>query len=288
MSMDSNRVLMCTGSIATQPYYFEKLMVNIYSIEELCYVMYENAFMLDRDVINYKLVEWIDTECELKALAKELYSLVNQGAMTVSFVSTILGYVGYYDAEEIAKVEDILKSNVTMSVYEKWKSKADFLFENRHFVMALAEYERIISKLPEEEVELKSRVFNNMGVTYMTLELYESAAECFRQACEAAPNEVAYTHWLKVKRLSLPEEEYIKFVTGQDGDYRPGVSIESELEQIKVEFDESEAATRMRELFNLKTKQKDMPHYYEEIGRMTEQLKADYREIVMEADKTVN
>lgn len=287
MSIDSNRVLMCTGSIAKTPYYFDKVFVNVYSIEELCYVMYENAFLLDRDIVNFKLVEWIDKECELKQLAKELYTMVNQGVMTVSFVGTILEYVGYYGPDEIAKVEEILKSNVTMSVYEKWKSKADFLFENRHFVLALAEYEHVLNNLPEDETELMSRIYNNMGVTYMTLYLYESAVECFKHSYEIDGNETAYGHLLKVKRLQLDEDEYIRFIAEKEGAYVPGVSIESELEKIKQEFDESEEATAMKALFELKS-QRDVSQYYDEIGKMTEQLKRDYREIVLEADGNAN
>lgn len=288
MSMNSNRVLMCTGSVAKNPYYFSKVFVNVYSIEELCYVMYENAFMLDRDVVDYKLVEWIDRECELKQLAKDLYSMVNQGVMTVSFVSYILEYVGYYGPDEIAKVENILKSNVSMSVYEKWKSKADFLFENRHYILALSEYEHILENLPEDEVELMSRIYNNMGVTYMMLYLYGSAYECFEHSYEANGNETAYSHMLKAKRLELNEDEYIRFVTSREGAYVPGVSIESELEQIKTDFDGSEAALHMKELFDLKLQQREVSRYYEEIGTMTEQLKRDYREIVLEADKNGN
>jgi len=287
MSIDSNRVLMCTGSIANTPYYFDKVFVNVYSIEELCYVMYENAFLLDRDIVNFKLVEWIDKECELKQLAKELYSLVNQGAMTVSFVATILEYVGYYSRDEIAKVEEILKNNVTMSVYEKWKSKADFLYENRHYVLALAEYEHILDNLPEDEAEIKSRIYNNMGVTYITLYLYESAIECFKRSYEIDGNDTAYSHYLKAKRLELSEDDYIRFISGLEGAYVPVTTIESELEEIKLSFDESEAAVRMKELFELKS-QKDITQYYNEISIMTERMKRDYREIVLEADRNGN
>lgn len=284
--MTGNRVLMCTGKIAKNPYYFDKVYVNVYSIEELCYVFYENAFLLDKDIVQKELVDWIDKECKLHDLARELYTLINQNAMTVSFVGTILQYVGFYSQDEIEKVESILRMNVSMNVFEKWKAKADFLFENRHYLLAIQEYEHVLENLGEDEFDLKSRIYNNMGVTYMSLYLFESAVDCFRKAYEIDNNEVAYKHYFKAKRLQLSEEEYIRFVADEENAYLTSIPIESELEQIKADFDASDKAKHMKELFALKD-QKDAMLYYEEIGRMSEQLKADYRDIVLEAEKSM-
>lgn len=279
-----NRVLICTGKLATTPYYFEKVYTNIYSIEELCYVIYENAFLIEKDIMDRKLVEWIDKELCLPKLARELYMLINQNALVSSFAGTILEYAGYYNHDEIEKVESILRLNVSMNVFEKWKAKADFLFENRHFLLAIREYEKILENIGEDETELISKVYNNMGVTYMSLYLYDSATECFKKSYEINNNETAKKHLLTAMRLKLTDEEYIRYIADEEDAYRMSVPIESRLEAVKQEFDDSDTAKSMKELFE-KKEGKDAGLYYQEIAKMTEELKTDYREIALEAEK---
>ena len=198
----TNRVFTTVGKVATTPYYFEKVYVNIYTMEELCYVLYENAFLIDKDILDKKLVEWIDLECGLTDLARNLFMLVNNNALPGAFVGTILEYVGYYNADEIEKVESILRMNVSMNVFEKWKAKADFLYENHHYYLALKEYEHVLSGIDEEETELRSRIYNNMGVTCMALCLYDSAVSYFKKAYEINNDEKAFKHLLTAERLS--------------------------------------------------------------------------------------
>lgn len=278
-----NHVLTCVGEIASVPFNFEKAYCRVYSIEELCYVLYENAFLIEKDILDRKLVEWIDTECKLHDLAKNLYALINTNALPVSFVSSILEYTGYYTKDEIEKVESIIRLNVSMSVFEKWKAKADFYYENGRFLLAVKEYEKVLENIGDDEVLLKSKIYNNMGVTYISLYLFDSAIECFKNAYELTNDETAYKHYLTAKRLQVTEEEYIKLISEEEDSYRMSISIEGELERIKHEFDSTEKALHLKELFLLKD-QKDAALYYEEITNITEKMKNDYRDMAFEAE----
>lgn len=278
----NNRVILCTGEVAKTPYYFDKVYANLYTIEELCYVLYENAFLIDKDILDKKLVEWIEKELKLPELARNLYSLINTNALPGAFVGTIMEYSGYYTADEIEKVESILRMNVSMNVFEKWKAKGDFLFENRHYLLAIKEYEHVLSNVSDDETELISKVYNNMGVTYMAMYLYDSAIDCFKASYEVNNNDTAYRHLLVAQRLKLSEDEYIKLIADTEEAYRMSIPIEGELEGIKEEFEKSAKAQKLRELFELKD-QKDALKYYEEITSITEGLKADYRDTTLEA-----
>ena len=279
-----NRVLMVVGEVAKKPYYFDKIYLNIYTAEELCYCLYENAFLLDRDIVNKKLADWINSELKLPDLARDLYALINQNANISSFVGCILSYVGYYSADEIEKAESILRINVTLNVFEKWKAKADFLYENKHYLLAISEYEHVLSTVSEDEFKLRSEIYNNMGVTYMAISLYEAAMNCFLKAYEIDNNELAYKHYLTAKRLKLSEDDYIKFVAEDESSYRMSIPIEGELEDAKREFEDSDEARRLKQLCELKDNE-EARLYYEEIAVITEKLKADYRDVVLEADK---
>ena len=277
------QIYACTGKAAKTPYYFEKAHVNVYSIEELCYVIYEDAFLIDSDILSRELVNWIDKECGLTELSGELYSLINRNAIPQTFVRTILDYVGFYSKDEIKKVESILNLNVSMNVFEKWKAKADFLTENRHFLLAVKEYEKLLSGLPEGEVDLKSRIYNNLGVTYMHLYLSDAAIDCFKKAYELNNDWDAYKNRLAALRLTLSDDEYIRIVSEEENSYRINDTLESEFERVKAEFDESPEALNLKEIFALKDS-KDANLYYEKVTNLTESIKADYRDITLEAE----
>lgn len=279
--MITERAIACTGELATNPFYFEKVYMNLYSIEELCYVLYENAFMIDKDIMDVKLVDWIDNELKLPELARDLYTMLHQNVQASTFAGTILEYVGYYTKEEIDKAESIFKMNVSMSVFEKWKSKGDFLYENKHYPLALKEYEKALKKMGDEDNTLKSQIYNNMGVAYIALRLYESAEECFLTAYKLDGNEKAYEHYLISKRLRLPEDEYIRAISEEENSYKVGVPIETKMQNVYDGFDDSDEAALLREIFELKNGAM-ASEYYSKLGEITEKLKTDYREEVIE------
>lgn len=281
--MMTERVLACEGALAKTPYYYDKIYMNLYSVEELCYVIFENAYMIDKDIMNTNLVDWIGQECQLQDLARDLYTMLNQNVAVSTFAGTILEYVGYYSQTDIEKCESILKMNVSMNVFEKWKAKGDFLYENRHFSLALKEYEHVLKKIGDEEIDLKSQIMNNMGVTYMALRLYESAEECFLEAYKLNQNKEAYEHYLISKRMRMPEDEYIRTVTSEQDSYIVGVPIESKLQEAFVKFEESDEALSYKELFESKNGV-NATEYYSKMTNITEKLKADYRDEVLESN----
>lgn len=40
------RVLLCLGRYARNPYFVERAYVNVYSVEELCYCLIRNAYLI--------------------------------------------------------------------------------------------------------------------------------------------------------------------------------------------------------------------------------------------------
>jgi len=278
----TNRVLLCVGEMADKPFYFDKIYTNLYSIEELCFVLHENAFMLDKDIVSRELADWIGVECKLPELARELYPMINQSASAGAFVGRILEYVGYYPEDEIKKTETILNDNVSMSVFERWKAKADFLLENGHYSMALREYDYVLSRINEDDLVLKSRIYNNMGITYMILKLYDFAEECFKMAFTLTDNVEAYGHYLKCKRFHLTDDEYIRFVADEQANHEVSVAIESDMLRLSEAYEASDRAGELRDLFALKNSS-DAQVYYDRINEMTSALKERYRESVKDS-----
>ena len=58
--------ILCQVEKAKTPYYIENISVNIYSIEELCFYLRHNIYLLDETIINVELCHWIRDELELR------------------------------------------------------------------------------------------------------------------------------------------------------------------------------------------------------------------------------
>ena len=69
---------LCLGIYATNAYCFERLGISVYCMEELCYCLKENAFLLGTEIMNDELLHFIGSDCQVPELAKELYPMVHQ------------------------------------------------------------------------------------------------------------------------------------------------------------------------------------------------------------------
>ena len=71
---------LCVGEYCETAYNIEELEIRVYCMEELCYCLKENAFLLDMSIMNDKLVDWIGEECRVRELAKQLYPGLPRGS----------------------------------------------------------------------------------------------------------------------------------------------------------------------------------------------------------------
>ena len=57
--------ILCQTKKADKPFFVESINTNIYSLEELCYFLYHNLYLVDSSVINENLCIWISEELDL-------------------------------------------------------------------------------------------------------------------------------------------------------------------------------------------------------------------------------
>lgn len=171
-----------------------------------------------------------------------------------------------------------------MNVFEKWKAKADFLVENRHYHLAVNEYEKLLKNLPENEVALISNVYNNIGVAYMALYIYDSAKEYFLKAYELNNNEQALKHFLILSRLSLSDDEYVRLASETEERYKMSMIVESEIHEAQILYEESDIKNKLLDTFALKN-DKNVKLYYDAIGKIADKLKDEYRDIILDSER---
>ena len=219
------RVILCIGNQAKIPYYFEKLGIQVWSVEELCYCLKENVFLLDQELVSVKLADWLEKECGLQELAKSLNPLVNQKESLPVFVFKILEYTGFYDSHTLNGISQSLQAGASLSEFEKKKKRGDFLVSNHKYTKALLEYEWLLSELPGSETQIRAGVLHNMGTALARLFMFEEAAQRFLESYRLSPEPDCYRDYLAAKRMFYDDQEYIGFVAGLPEAY--DVSLET-------------------------------------------------------------
>lgn len=271
-----DRVILCVGEYAKTPYCFENLGIRVFSAEELCYVLKENAFLLDRELLDKKLVRWIEEELKLPRLSAELYPMLRQRTSVSAFAGVILEYVGFYDKDTIRKTEEIFRAGASLNVYEKLKSRVDYMMEGGRYAAALAEYDALLLKLPEGEKELTSRILHNMGVALCGLFAFESAAARFYAAYELIPRQDELVCFLAAKRMSMEESDYVTYAAGFPEYYEETLEVEKQVEVLRRRYGESAQKAELESCLSYR-EAGNTARYYEETERLIQRLKEEYR-----------
>ena len=278
-----SRVILGTGTYAETPYYMEKFYVNLYSAEELCYLLVEKAELLDQDVMQRELVQWLDEQCGLNQLAHTLYSLLNQNGSTVAFVGTILEYVNLYPSEVVAQTEQIIRNNEGLNPFERDKAKADYMLQNRKYFTALKRYYSLLARIPETDNLLRAKILHNMGVASAKLFLFGQAADRFLEAYETDGNEESLESYLASMRMHCDDKDYVAYIAEHPEYHDVSLRVERQIDRAYGQF---EGTDENRMLFTLQVLKEEGNgtagidvQYYQEIEQLTTGLKEAYRDM---------
>ncbi len=275
------RVLLCVGQQAQNPYYFEKIGSNLHSVEELCYAIGESVYFLDDDMIDKKLIKWLEKECGLPALANRLLQLTNQKCSVAAFVGTILDYVGYYPKEKCTQIELILKNASNLPLFERRKAKIDHLVERKLYARAVTEYDELLQEFPHADPEGVALVLHNKAVALAHLFSYEFASYVFLDAYRITGDTEDYLCHLAAMRLYLKEQDYISYMAEHPEDYEMSIALEKRLNQIEEQWKGTEEKAGMDELLFIR-ENGNKQIYYKEVEKRINGLKQQYRENVAE------
>ncbi len=280
---------LCVGEYSSIPYLIQGLEIQVYCMEELCYGIKENAFLLDNTLMNDVLIGWIREQCGLDELADSLYPMVHRQGSLSMFVSAILQYVGLYDEDTIRQVEQTLRKGAGLSNLEKRKEQVDYLVKKKKYTAALRGYDSLLLRweefagmgreLPGEEI--RADILHNKGVAYCRLMLYGQAQECFLEAYRAGGNEEEYFCYLGAKRMELSENQYIAFAAGELEHYELTLELERRMQELRRDFATQPEKLMLRQRSEWR-EGSGKQRYYEESGLLCRSLKDAYRICVNE------
>lgn len=204
--------ILCQTKRAELPYFIENISLNIYSIEELCYYMYHNLYLIDHTIINEGLCSWIEEELELSGLAAKLRPKLGKFACAEDILYPIFKEINYLTYEELKGLNiQIQKLNAEAPALRE-KQKADSLMENGMYVHAIQVYQEVLKKDSLERIQegLTERICHNLGCAYSYLFQMEKALEYFRKAYECSRSRSALRVYLTAFGMLRTPAEYEK------------------------------------------------------------------------------
>lgn len=177
-------LILCNQEMAAMPYYLDSISLNVYSIEEICYYIENNLYLLDTDFMDTELCSWLEQELGEKQLAERLRKLIYENGRLSEFVALILKNGCYCDRDAENHIIGVLEEMQNKSAFECGKIRADRLMENQRYYNAVMEYRRLLQMRDESknQPELSGNIWHNLGVAYGRLFLFADAAECFLNA----------------------------------------------------------------------------------------------------------
>ena len=123
-------LVLCHERHATHPYEITRIHCKIFTIEELCYYLCNNLYLIDYTIMNEQLCVWLDEELGMPRLAGQLRDVIRLRGSIEKFVLTILKDSKIYREPEMIRIQNVLERLRNQKDIERQKYKGDNLLES--------------------------------------------------------------------------------------------------------------------------------------------------------------
>ena len=240
-------LILCHKKHARQPYVIARGHIRIYTLEELCYFICNNLYLIDYTLINRQLCEWIRTELQMYELADALQEELDNHCTEEDFILKILQQSTMYASSEIIKIQSILEKLQDQREVERFKLKADSLMKNGEYAEAILVYRTIIDGKRDDSVgkPFYAKVYGCLGSAYGRLFLYEEAAQAYEESYKLQENEDVLKAYLYCNYHALPEEEYTKMLSGNSRYLGIDAELKEKRADIRADIENGEEGKEM-------------------------------------------
>lgn len=273
-------LLYCNEPIAAMPYYIEGLSWNVYSLEELCYYIENNTYLIERDFMNEELCTWIGKEVKNIKLAERLRDIMHMEGKLSEFVLVILVECGYCPKDKIRSIIQLIQEMEEKSDFECNKLRADRFMEKEKYLSGIYEYKRLL-ETPDacnQEKWLLGNIWHNLGTAYARLFLFKEAIHCYETAYGLNLNEESLRECLYAYRCLHDELGFLR--TAERFSLSP-----EKVESIKQEISEASrceetiAFENKLETIAMMNNSMEKPHYQQAVNNIIFNWKEEYRRI---------
>jgi tetratricopeptide (TPR) repeat protein len=271
-------LLLCNETIAAMPYYVENISVNLYSLEELCYYITHNAYLLERDFMCEELCTWVEKELKLVQLADRLRDILREQGKLSDFVRIILNENGYCLPNEIRDVCEVILEMEEKSDFECSKIRADRLMEREKYLSCIYEYKRLLDSedAKNENALIVGNIWHNLGTAYARLFLFEEAADCYRKAYQRNQDHASLKAELFAYRCMHDEPAFTRTAMENNLDDTAMQAIRNELTVLSRGEETSRFEEKLEQIVQMKA-QGNYTRYKLALQEIIINWKEDYR-----------
>ncbi len=231
-------LILCHKKRAKQPYVISRVHMKIYTIEELCYYICNNLYLIDYTIINHQLCDWIGRELEMEELSEHLKAELRKNCSMEQFILTILRESTIYAQSDINRIQNILERLQNQKDVERAKHKADSLMQSREYESAVLVYQAIVGGERDDSVDKKfyGKVYASLGAAYGRLFLYEEASKMYEAAYEICEEPEMLKAYLYCCRRAMPEEKYVTMLSGNPAFLSMDPQIKESIREVRREI----------------------------------------------------
>lgn len=229
-------LVLCHEKHATHPYEITRIHCKIFTIEELCYYLCNNLYLIDYTIMNEQLCTWLDEELELSDLAGQLRDVMRLRGSVEKFVLTILKSSRIYRDPEMIRIQNTLERLRNQKDIERQKYKGDNLLESGEIEEAILVYQAILNQEKDESVDAKfyGRIYAGLGAAYGKLFLYQESARMYDRAYQICEDRALLKPYLYASYKYMSLEEYHILLTKHEDYVEINAQMRQEMEDVKA------------------------------------------------------
>ncbi len=228
-------LILCHDKHATHPYEITRIHCKIFTLEELCYYLCNNLYLIDYTIMNEQLVTWLKEELEMTDLAGALYDVIRLKGSVEKFVLTILKSSKIYREPEMIRIQNVLEHLKNQKDIERQKYKGDNLLESGEIEEAILVYQAILNAEKDESVDAKfyGKIYAGLGAAYGKLFLYQESAKMYDRAYQICADKELLKPYLYASYKYMSMEEYHILLTKNDNYMEINAQMREELEDVR-------------------------------------------------------
>lgn len=206
------KFILCSGKRAKEPYYVNVTDTVLYTIEELCYFLYQNIYLVADDFFDDALIQWIREQTGKFELAQKLQGLNANGNSLKDKVICVLCSADYYSEREMKELLAIMNKMEGLPLIKRRKIRADIFVKYGRYLHAAEEYEAILKSKDASILTTKEygNLLHNYAIVLLNLGALVEAEEKLKEAYQANQDMEtlkSYVFVMKMRNSSSLEEE---------------------------------------------------------------------------------
>ncbi len=270
------KLIRCSGRLAEKPYLFPMTKTRVYSIEEVCYYIRNNIYMMQEEIFDQEFACWLREELDMGVTADKLDQMRADHNNLKDIVVTLCCSCDYYTETQIEQLIKIMDETQNLPLRGRRKIKADSFLKSGSLDKAKQEYESILKSddilgAAEEEY---GDIYHCLGVVCARTGEFLQAAQAFQKAYEKNRRSESKEAYFYALMLGDLREEFQRAVK------ELGVSGDEQV-YFHAQYEEAQRLAReekgYRQIARLQSRKEDGSRNAERIHDLIQRWKEDYR-----------